>query len=222
MLDLVGKMLWPAIAITIVILFYEPIIKKLNESNEIQVGPGTFSLKIKERATQVGDPLLAQTIGELSEHAIEKLVDTGTKAMQVSYVNEKNNEVVLYGDFINYLELERAGFLKVKTNGQEVTGLLGVINRGIWNYEPTQEIVFKQTSGRRTYIISPLTDMSRSRYFFNLSDIPKEEINILRDLNVQLSDKGLKAWDLIIKEVIQQIKSSEGNRVGKPNKALNN
>jgi hypothetical protein len=183
-------LLWPALAMAAFIEFYQPIReavsvipKKMSESQKLSVGG--LSIEIEKRATAVGDPELGALIGDLSPKAIELLLKVGRNSVSVATSSSDSKGMYYYlpgeDEFLAIAELERKSLLE-----------LG-LPLATYRSEMNELLMFDRTSGTQGIFRPRRTLLSQEQ-----SDVWKARL--------KLTDRGIKALELIITAVTNEMK----------------
>ncbi len=181
--NLTGLISWQILVVLILVIFYKPISRmvevlpsKFEKSSEISVG--SLSFKIQEQAQRSGNAELAGIIQGLSEKAIKKLLQLGSS----SYSLMGNN-----GSF--------------RENNQE------------FEYYPAPDLPeYKELVAKG--LATSKEDISEFEKWINslmvdgkikADTLTNEQKRRLTDNNVQISDQGKRAYEIIIKVIADSI-----------------
>lgn len=193
--ELITRISWPLLILVTLIIFYQPVVNKLQQSSEISVG--TFSLKVRESAKSRGDSGLASKLEGLSKKAIELLIDAGDKDMY--FIGEFEGKYdIISESFLGYLELEKAGFLESKSKIQD-------LNRWVWSKTGNTRVWYYNNDGSFSPKPVGADPHFEIRYQLDPELLTKEEIELLENTYAKLNVKGREAWDLIVTVVAEQL-----------------
>ncbi|WP_413670875.1 hypothetical protein ACEN9X_13600 [Mucilaginibacter sp. Mucisp86] len=170
----------------------DEIPQKLQESDKVTVG--SLSLEITKRASQLGVPELGEITKGLSAEAIEQLLITGNRINTYpGTVADRANEITVpAGKFkAALLELEKNGLIAFSVP-------INDFDERLKQFEPNHE--HNGSVGNQT------GEDERSNYVLT-QEQAKEFMSFLTSENYRLTEKGRKAFDLIVSAVKTNIKA---------------
>lgn len=179
---IVGLITWPLLIIVMLLIFYSPIKRiantlpeKFERSNEISVG--SLSLKIQQQAKAEGNEELAAIIKGLSKGAIRELIDVGYKFIRIIAIdNTRSSEMRRYS-----LAPSFSTWKELATNGLLESDLdLKDFEDYFNSLNPHNGIVEGST-------------------------LSQEQREKLEKSQVKLSNRGKRAYDIVVNVVADQI-----------------
>ena len=195
--DLARVLALPAIALAIILYFGDLIRDRLSHSEEISYG--SFSLKMRERAMIQGAPELANVVGRLSPEGLALLLNIGTTMQGIMGRNDVGKAFVVQQDqFLLFQELEGAGLLNP-------TEPLDPFWSFLQSLRPKATQRFRSRHND-TYVLNP-SDYPYPSIEFQIeySKLSEPDLKRIAKLQAQLSDKGRRAFSLIVETLTDQV-----------------
>lgn len=195
-LQLLGTLLktlaWPTFAFVLFFYLREPMLNiakripdMLAKSSKVSIG--TLSFELREQAQAIGAPQFADLIQGLSPAAIEQLLRIGRSSSMLVGSGENESEYFLPSEraMAALLELDEKGLLHWEIPRKE--------------FEAMVEHIPHEKGRDLDWDMTPLVPKR---------PITSEEQRKLKSQSYRLSEKGLKALDLIIASVANQLKAA--------------
>jgi hypothetical protein len=196
-ISLFKVILWPLVILILVVLFWKPISRilgvlpsKLSETTNLAIGD--ISLEIRQQANLIGDPELANKLGDLSVDALNVLLltDAGDHNL-VSYTVDYEEFFLPDPTYMGgIIELEQKGLLILTNKSRES----GAYDANSGEYEALFNSLDLQLSPNSTFDFRATYNSTRP-----LNDA---EVNQFASLWFKLTDDGIKARTLIIQTLL--------------------
>jgi hypothetical protein len=191
--QLVKAAAWPVLALVVILSIRAPLIrsanllpKMLEQSTSAKVSAGGLSIEIQRAATAAGIPQLGELIRGLSPEAVELLLDTGKRRQgYVGSSREREYTFPSAADKKVLLELKEKGLLAFEMPFEEYEAFVSHLA-----LEPAPGSWGERVGLRAT---RPLTE---------------EEVRKLRQQTYFLTDRGKKAYDLVLDAVKRELRAS--------------
>jgi hypothetical protein len=195
-LGLLSKLAWPFLALIFFLVLWKPIVSKLSEAEQLAVG--SFSVKVRERASREGDPELAAALSGLSQRAIELLMDTGDKRMAIVFQGKTKKDPF-------FLDLSRRAYGELEGKGL-LTGNESWSPFITWALSlPGKSSVLYMTGTGLTITRPNEPYEVAEQYIFEVDQISDSDVRRLLEARFTLNDKGRRIWRLLGKVVSEQL-----------------
>ena len=173
--------IWPFIVIGVIVAFYNPLKERLAKS--VEFGAGGFYMKVQESARISGNEELGKILKGLSKEAVQGLLELGTKNYYLIYSYETEEEKVLslITKVEMYKELERNGLVEIRSSD---------------TLESLSE-----------YFINLPGTYKDGRYQVYSSELTQDNNDRIKDFTINLNEKGIKAFNIIVEAVASEIGS---------------
>jgi len=221
--DFLKTIIWPLIIVLVLILYGKQIGRlvkvipdKVEQSSKMSFG--SFSLEIDRAAKTIGNPELANIIKGLSEEAVKKLLELGTKRPSgiISYSIDKNGNPQKFSlyDINEYIELNNNGFLKIDYGSLSLPDWYSFFQ----SLGPKDQLLLQLKDGSYLYDFELQrkfnADTLRRKIIYKVLDrkgIAADDIEKLQRFQVSLSSKGWDAYYIILRAIGQQFNSLNEN-----------
>lgn len=209
--DLIRSLIWPFIILLVFIIYgseinqiIKLIPKKIETSSKISVG--SISLEIEKSAKQIGNAELGEIIKNLSESGIRKLLTLGTGRFNIilrcEYREKTESEKAfsLPHDISVLEELEKNGLIKSNDN-MSLESFIAFFKRK----KPIERIWYGDPNA--SYSTSPETKTTQkfSEFTLPFSKLNQQEYKLIDGYDIELSENGRKAYEIIVQVVSEQI-----------------
>ncbi len=197
-MELLAKISWPLLALIFLLVFREPIVKKINESSQISIF--NLSLKVKESAKSQGNLELAVALEGLSPRAIELLIDAGDKSMKLAGYNYDETKISFNPNaFFGYLELEKAGFL-------QSAKLFEDLNKWIWDIPGESKILYLNKDGTKSSRPNEAhLSLMEVSHVIDVETLNEKHFDSLNSVSARLNVRGRGTWKSIVSVVAEQL-----------------
>ncbi|MFT3794721.1 hypothetical protein [Flavobacterium sp.] len=195
-IELLKTLLWP-----VIILFFffgykteiDQMIAVLPQKfeNSSKFSVGSFSFEIEQKAKKSGNEELGEIIKGLSSPAIRKMITMGQGGQSIVNHTSDNSEFALSSDFDALLELEASGLVQSDVPLKEFRSY------------------FEQLKPQERDIQSKTADgqpIRKTRRFVYANKLKPEQLQYLSGVRVALSEKGKKAFAIVLQVIGEQIK----------------
>jgi len=210
--DLIKTLIWPVILLLLLILYGKPIGKtinllpgKLEQSSKVSVG--SLSFEIEKTAISTGNRDLADMIKNLSETSLRKLLTIGYGSLifTVSSEYDKNGKgekrYLTPQHIVEFQELEKN---KLIAGEESIDNFLKYFK----SLGAIEETRYSNDDGTTTYSSTTQSNHPYTELSLLVSKLSVEDEKRIAKYSIELTDKGKKAVDIIVKVIAEQI----GNR----------
>lgn len=202
-IEIIKSSFWPLIALLTISLFYDPLRSKLLESTEI--GVGSFTLKIQEKAASLGSPQLGSLVRGLSKEEVKTLIELGSSNTYLIAKGEVYGKLTfsLVEDYQAFKSLESKKLVKGNEN-------LAAFNKFFNSLKVREKIYYRSPDSKQ----SSLSYSNEHSQPFVMRYVIADEIDgktkkRMAELRVTLTDKGESAFNLIVTTVADQVAESK-------------
>lgn len=201
--DLVKSLIWPFI----ILLFFftykaelNSIIREVPEKirNSSKLSFGSFSIEIEKAAKESGNEELGKVITNLSEGGIRKLLTLGSGRYMLVQVDNINKSFGLPNDLDIMSELEEKGLIQFN---EPLNKFLSYFD----SLKPDEQIMYMGKNGNSSTARSEDYSEKYIQKTLSQDHLTKDDITRIEEFNIELSDLGKKAFDIIVKVISQQI-----------------
>jgi hypothetical protein len=209
--DLLRALAWPLLILLAFLVYrteFNAVIRlipeKIRSSSKITVG--SLSLEIERTAREQGETELGAIIQNLSEPGIRKLLTLGSGSHSLAVRDDidrqgrQKNALSLPPDLADFLELEKSGLL----DADEPIETYAAYFRSLAD----KSTRYRSPEGNTSDRPATANNVKFDHYSIPTDRLTAAEKQHLEQQSVWLSEKGRKAFDIIVKVVGEQIQDT--------------